>query len=151
MKILKLERNCSTYRGVFKTRHGRLVYIMLEAKDDQFVIIDCYYIDRPKPYCPKKLLTKCCVKSELLKLVAQELDCTFYGLEIVEATTILSEKEFIQQELNQMIKGYKFLIFIGEGKQVNGMPTIIYSIVEIIFHPILFSICIYIWFLFHKI
>lgn len=48
-----------------------------------------------------------------------------YGIEIDYSNHNLDTNEFIEKKLKEMKKGYKFLIFVGEGELVNGIPTVI--------------------------
>ena len=74
--VLKLEQcGADCYHTVFKTQHGRLIYLALRtAYKTQYRITDCCYIDRTKSYTPKKLKTFCFKQEQLLTTIAEELD-----------------------------------------------------------------------------
>lgn len=48
--ILQLERFHSAdhdaYRTIFKTKHGRVLYLALSLEEATYTIEDCFYIDR---------------------------------------------------------------------------------------------------------
>lgn len=119
----------NNYRTVIKTKHGRIIYLELIQKAQNVSIRQCYYIDRirsGKYYsAPKKLITKHFHYSDMLKVIANELDRKYYDIDVVLALSDLSTKEFIQYKLKEINKGYKFLIFIGEGELIDGIPSII--------------------------
>ena len=121
--------NSNTYRSVIKTNHGRIIYLELLQLDEIFVVNDCFYIDRKcqnKYYAvPKKLITKVFDCDKLLNVIAEELDKKYYGIEIDYSISELSTDEFIENRLKEMKKGYKFLIFTGEGEMINGIPSVI--------------------------
>ena len=118
-----------TYRAVIKTAHGRLIYIELAIKARICHISDCCYIDRIRGgeyyAVPHKLLTKQCTLDHLLQVVADELDRAYYGIDIIDAYADLSKEEFINNKLSAYKRGYKFLIFVGNGKIVNGIPELL--------------------------
>lgn len=66
--------------------------------------------------------SKCCHVDELIEVISTELDRHYYGLEFTDELVDLSTESFIQNRLLSFKCGYKFLIFIGEGAVVNGMP-----------------------------
>ncbi len=121
--------NCDTYRSIIKTKHGRILYLELSQEGKLFIIKDCYYIDRirgNKYYAvPQKLVTKVFAYDNILAVIAAELDKEYYGIEIAYSLSELSTNEFIEHKLKEMKRGYKFLIFIGEGEMINGIPAVI--------------------------
>ena len=110
-------------RCVIKNNHGRVIYFEI------FIVNDCFYIDRKrkdKYYAvPQKLKTKKFACNTLLDVIATQLDKKFYGIEIAYSSSELNRDEFIELKLREMRKGYKFLIFIGEGELTNGIPAVI--------------------------
>lgn len=118
-----------TYRAVIKTAHGRLIYIELVIKDHICHISDCHYIDRVRGgeyyAVPHKLITKQCNFDHLLQVVADELDRTYYGIDIIDFYADLPKNKFIDNKLSEYKRGYKFLIFVGNGKVVNGIPELL--------------------------
>lgn len=63
--------------------------------------------------------------NEILHVIASELDRKYFGIEIADKFTDLSRNEFIAIQLENMQKGYNFLIFVGDGDPVNGIPSVI--------------------------
>lgn len=127
---LQLHKTISgTLRFVIKNNHGRVIYLELTKADEIFIVEDCFYIDRKrqnKYYAvPQKFKTKAFACDNLLDIIEAELDKKYYGIEITYSIIKLTRDEFINYKLKEMKKGYKFLIFIGEGELVNGIPTII--------------------------
>lgn len=116
-------------RCVIKNNHGRVIYLELLQVDEIFIVNDCFYIDRKrkdKYYAvPQKLKTKKFACNNLLDVIATQLDKKFYGIEIAYSSSELNRDEFIELKLKEMRKGYKFLIFIGEGELTNGIPAVI--------------------------
>ena len=118
-----------TYRSVIKTKHGRLIYLAISIDDNNVFVKDCYYIDRKKAgryYArPKKMTSKDFSLNEILDVVASQLDRKFHGVDITDKFTDLTEAEFIDTQLAAMQINYNFLIFIGEGEAINGIPSVI--------------------------
>ena len=63
-----------------------------------------------------------CRENELLSVVATQLDRVFSGIERFDSLSELSIDDFIQYKLHEMRCGYKFLLFVGSGEAVNGLP-----------------------------
>ena len=74
---------------------------------------------------PKKLVTQKFNHTEILDVIASELDKKYFGIEITDKFADLSRDEFIAIQLKNMEKNYNFLIFVGEGDLVNGIPSVI--------------------------
>jgi hypothetical protein len=135
--ILTLESSATSgfsnnFRTVFKTRHGRVVFLELKIKNDDCTIIECFYVDRNQEkkgaqrYAakPVKLHTLQCQKTELLSVIEAELDKKFYGLELTcNKTARLSLDEYVRMKVNSANHKYRFLIMIGEGETYNGLPV----------------------------
>ena len=90
--ILKLEEatplpnHGNRYRTVFKTRHGRQVFLSLERSGEDLIIENCRYLDRGQrrsndSLVPKKLQTRRFPVDKLLAVIGSQLDKTFYGVE----------------------------------------------------------------------
>ena len=115
-----------SYRTVFKTRHGRIIYLEIKnLKDNQMKIIACHYLDRPEKTRPKKLNTFQFDRNVFLEVVAHELDRNFYGAEFISDGAEYDYEVFITRCLEQFKRKYKFLIMVGEGEIINGLPTIL--------------------------
>ncbi len=94
--ILQLERcTCTeysdTYRTIFKTKHGRILYLELSAVGENYVIKDCFYVDRNQNRTdaerysakPQMLKTVKFHRDDLLFIIEDELDKKFYGVQLV--------------------------------------------------------------------
>ena len=117
------------YRSVIKTGHGRLIYFEIHESNNSLSVINCYYLDRMR--CgeyytsPQKLVTTKFSYDEILDVIASELDRQYFGVVITDKFTALNTTEFINLQLISMQRKYNFLIFIGEGALIDGIPSII--------------------------
>ena len=115
------------YRSVIKTKHGRLIYLEISKSNNSLSVKNCYYLDRIR--CgeyyssPQKLITRDFNYDEILDVIGSELDRKYFGVEISDKFADLTKDEFIDSQLKQ--EKYNFLIFIGEGKLINGVPSVI--------------------------
>ena len=123
---LQLYQSKDGFRTVFKTKHGRLIYLQLHIIDQTVTVEKCLYLDRFRKgsyyAVPQKLTTMQCRENELLSVVATQLDRVFSGIERFDSLSELSMENFIQYKLHEMRGGYKFLLFVGSGETVNGLP-----------------------------
>lgn len=123
------KRNNNAFRTVIKTRHGRIIYLELSRKSDTITINQCYYLDRIRGgeyyAVPKRLVTLSFNYADLLHVIATELDRKYYGIDSIDSLSELSTEEFIQYMLQRINQNYKFLIFIGKGEMINGIPSVI--------------------------
>ena len=123
---LQLYQSKDGFRTVFKTKHGRLIYLQLHIIDQTVTVEKCLYLDRFRKgsyyAVPQKLTTMQCRENELLSVVATQLDRIFSGIERFDSLSELSMENFIQYKLHEMRGGYKFLLFVGSGETVNGLP-----------------------------
>lgn len=62
---------------------------------------------------------------EILDVIASELDRKYFGIEITDKFAALNTTEFINLQLISMQRKYNFLIFIGEGVLIDGIPSVI--------------------------
>lgn len=117
------------YRSVIKTKHGRLIYLEIREVKNSLSVINCYYLDRIRGgeyySSPKKHVTKHFSFNEMLDVIASEMDKQYFGIEITDKFADLTKDEFIDLQLKAMQRKYSFLIFIGEGELVNGIPSVI--------------------------
>ena len=132
--ILKLEsisENESVFRTIFKNNHGRTIYLSLERNNSQYVITECFYIDRNQGKSgnlryaakPKLLKTRSFPVDELLDVIANELDKHFYGIEFISSeTSDLPLEDYIESWSDNPNKQYRFLIMLGDGEPINGLP-----------------------------
>lgn len=123
---LQLYQSEDGFRTVFKTKHGRLIYLQLQITDQTITIKKCLYLDRFRQgnyyAIPQKLTTMQCAKEQLLSVIASQLDRTYTEIEIVDSLEELSTEDFIQYKLDEMRRGYKFLILVGSSDNINGLP-----------------------------
>ena len=132
--VLKLERSTeggSTFRTIFKTRHGRVVFLSAQLHDSYCTIQNCFYLDRnqgragPARYSarPKMLRTIQFPAEQLLSVIEAELDKKFYGVTYTkDENTGLSLDAYIQKKAEQENRKYRFLIMVGEGERHNDLP-----------------------------
>ena len=133
MKRQKLILHTTTYgnlRAIFKTKHGRQIFISIRPCGDCLHIEKCYYVDRScgQHNIPKKLRTHTCRRDNIPEIIADELDKEFSGVEIFDdpISSSLPDTEFILAQLKALRKGYKFLIFVGSKEKIyNGIPSIL--------------------------
>lgn len=118
--------NHNTLRTVIRTTHGRILYWELARSGEQFLVSECFYLDRVRNgnyyATPHKQTTKSFNVDSVLEIVSTQLDRTYYGVEINHSLAELSTEAFISHKLNEFKKGYNFLIFVGKGNSVNGLP-----------------------------
>ena len=121
----KTQEDC--VRSVIKTKHGRVIYLELGKIADEFIVKECYYLDRIRGgkyfAAPQKLTTHKFPQNEILTIIATQLDRIYYGIELVDDLYEMSTDEFIKHKLNELKRGYKFLILVGEGETINGLPS----------------------------
>lgn len=132
--ILKLEActtsgHANTFRTIIKTKHSRMLFLLLEVNYTDCTILDCFYIDRNQSktgterYCskPLKLQTFQFKTNNLLYVIETELDKKFYSMEFVQTEqSAFSIEQYIQFKTEN--KKYHFLIMVGEGEIYNGLP-----------------------------
>lgn len=114
--ILKFDRiSGNTYHTIIKNNHGRKIYLKINRIGETITISDCFYIDRPmrngSRAIPQKWTTIKCNYSNLIDVLAGELDKYFYGIEFSKKETNTSAEEYITHYL-QSSKKYKFLILV---------------------------------------
>lgn len=117
------------FRTVFKNNHGRMIYLAVSVKDNGCKITECYYVDRIKEgqyyAVPKRLVTLTFPYGDILSVIKTELDKDFPGIETFTSLSYLTTEEFITHKLSELNRGYKFLIFVGKGESVNGIPSVL--------------------------
>ena len=135
--ILMLESDLSTqcpnrFRSIFKTKHGRVLFLSVEISDSHCIILDCFYIDRNQGHTgtvrysskPKKLQSFRFPTETLLSVIAAELDKQFYDVDFITTERAnLTLEEYIQLWLKNANNKYKFLIMVGDGESYNGLPV----------------------------
>lgn len=136
-KILKLERvagerPAAMFRALIKTLHGRVLYLELQLLGNDCLITECFYTDRNQGKAgldrrsakPLKLQTLQFELDNLLSVLKTELDSNFYGVEFIETDTAeLSVEAYIEERSNSANGKYRFLIMVGEGEPINGLPS----------------------------
>ena len=132
--ILKMEiiaGNCGVYQTIFKTRHGRVVYLALAVSHDSCVITQCFYVDRNQrrtgddryAHAPKKLQTMEFPIEKLLSVLENQLDKKFYQVEWMnDQTKALTFAEYMGFWKTQEQQKYRFLVMVGQGETYNGLP-----------------------------
>lgn len=135
--VLQLESfgsngSMTAFRTVFKTRHGRKLYLALEINGPSCTITECFYIDRNQGRTgaarysarPKKLHSRTFLTDNLVRVIKAELDKLFYGVEFVASEQAeLSLNEYLQYKSASTPRKYRFLVLVGEGENYNGLPV----------------------------
>ena len=128
-QLLLYKTQSGLYRSVIKTKHARLIYLEISEDNNILLVKNCYYVDRIRGgeyyASPQKFITRDFNFNEILNVIASELDRKYFGIEIKDKFVDLSRDEFIDLQLKAMQRKYNFLIFIGEGEPVNGIPSVI--------------------------
>lgn len=123
-----------TYRTIFKTKHGRVLYLELRITGENYVITDCFYVDRNQSRRgaekygarPQMLHTVNFHRDDLLSVIEDELDKKFYGVQFTHTGRAdLPLDQYVKTNLANMNQKYHFLIMVGEGERYNGIPLYI--------------------------
>ncbi|MCI9626251.1 MAG: hypothetical protein HFI90_05655 [Clostridia bacterium] len=117
--ILKMDRiSRNRYHTVFRNNHGRRIYLCLNYRNNEVLITNCFYIDRPErngtKAVPHRFKTSRCARENLLDVLADELDKRFFDIEFSETENDVSADEYIRFKSADKPK-YKFLILINSG------------------------------------
>ena len=116
----------SDYRAVIKTKHARILYLELRKGSGKFTVKECYYLDRIKGgeyyAIPQKLTARVFNENEILSVVQEQLDRQYFGLEVSSKLTSLKKEDFIKHHLKSMQRKHNFLILIGDGEIIDGLP-----------------------------
>ena len=119
-----MDGHADTFRTIFKTQHGRVLYLLLEINGSDCTILDCFYIDRNQNKAgeerynckPSKLQTFQFKAEKLLSVVEKELDKKYYSVEFVPSEQDeLSMEEYLQWKVEDERKKYSFLVMVGDG------------------------------------
>lgn len=135
--ILQLEaftnnNHSNTFRTIFKTQHGRVLFLLVEIDDTDCTILDCFYTDRNQGRAgteryrskPQKLHTFQFKIDSLLSVIGTELDKKFYDVEFIQDNNAdLSLDEYLQMKTTRTSNKYHFLIMLGDGEIYNGLPV----------------------------
>ena len=130
-QLILYKTESGNYRSVIKTKHGRLIYLEIREGKNSLSVINCFYLDRIRSgsgeyySSPHKLVTRDFSYNEMLDVIASELDRKYFGAEITDKFADLTKDEFIDLQLKAMQRKYNFLIFVGEGELIDGIPSII--------------------------
>ena len=127
-----MDGHADTFRTIFKTQHGRVLYLLLEINGTDCTILDCFYIDRNQNKAgaerynckPSKLQTFQFKAEKLLSVVEKELDKKYYSVEFVPSEQDeLSMEEYLQWKVEDERKKYSFLVMVGDGESYGGLPV----------------------------
>lgn len=135
--ILHLEafadsQSAGAYRTIFKTQHGRQIYLAVRVSSGNCTVTDCFYTDRNEGRSgperrksrPAKLVTLQMPLEQLLNVIESELDKKFYGLEFEEnSTREMSAEDYISHNAALFPARYHFLIMEGSGEVVSELPS----------------------------
>ena len=124
----------NTFRTIFKTQHGRILFLSLKVEDMFCSITDCFYIDRNQGRTgterfnskPLKLQTFRFPADDLLSVIEVELDKKFYGIEYIkDDSACLPLDEYLRIKTDSANNKYHFLIMVGDGESYNGLPVLL--------------------------
>lgn len=116
-KLILQRSEHGNYHAVFKTEHGRLIYLALaKGEDDNCSILECIYLDRNHPSSPNKQTTKTVSVDNLLRMIEEELDKAFSEI-IWQEHEILTREDLIA--LYQKPEKKKILLFTKEGDVIS--------------------------------
>lgn len=104
------------YMSIFRSTHGRIIYLSIIPIGELVAIADCEYIDRYKPSRPKKLRTRACELAKLTDVIRAELDRHFESVELY-SDTVISKEYLIDTFLGSRKK--RILITIAEGDKLK--------------------------------
>lgn len=105
-----------TYQTIFKTLHGRVIYLEVEIKNGMCAVLECFYLDRAEHKDPKKLMNKHFPHQILSGVITIELDrpCT----KVRFCNDVFVEKaEFISGFLGKQKK--KILLMLKDGDKLK--------------------------------
>ena len=126
LKLYTIDGKEGSFRTAFKNRHGREIFLSLSLINGNYLVRTCFYLDRNRgtePSVPRKLKSLSGSLGGLLDVLEKELDKIFSAVELVDDETCsLSDEEFIRAWHEKNTK-YEFLIMVGEGEVINGLPA----------------------------
>lgn len=124
--------NTNIFRSIFKTQHGRVLFLAVAVNNTDCIIKDCFYIDRNQNKTgqerysskPLKLCTYQFQLKDLLTVIEKELDKKFYGVEFIQNDNAsFSLEEYLQLKTKSENSKYCFLIMVGDGDNYNDLPA----------------------------
>lgn len=122
----------NAFRTIFKTQHGRVLFLSLKIEDTVCTITNCFYIDRNQGRTgmerlsskPLKLQTFRFPIDDLILVIEAELDKKFYSIEYIQdENACLSLEEYLRIKTDSANNKYHFLIMVGDGESYNGLPV----------------------------
>lgn len=132
--ILQLElyacsEHSDTYRTIFKTKHGRVLFLELRTAGEHYVITDCFYLNRNQNRSgtarysvkPRMLQTVKFYKNDLLSVIEKELDKKFYGVQFMDTGQAdLPLDQYLKAKSERIPRKYHFLIMVERAKATTG-------------------------------
>ena len=115
-KLILQQDEYGNYHAIFKTEHGRVVYLALAKGEKTCSILECVYLDRSNPCSPSKQTTKTFSADTLLKLVREELDKDFSDV-IWQNDEVISKETLVA--LHQTSEKKQILLFLKEGNVIR--------------------------------
>lgn len=127
-----MDGHAGTFRTIINTQHGRTLFLLLETKDSDCTILDCFYVDRNQgkegearySSKPSKLQTLQFKTDQLLSVIENELDKKYYSTEFVHAGQDgLTTDQYLRLKMQDERKKYCFLVMVGDGEHYDGLPV----------------------------
>jgi hypothetical protein len=106
-----LEDEHGNRHAIFKTNHGRIVYLSISAENDLCSVLECFYLDRSTRMRPKNQVSNVFRFDYLLNVIREELDKDFADYSISEQA--ISKEEYIARHLGAEKK--KILLVLKSG------------------------------------
>ena len=103
------------WHTVFKTEHGRKIYLAISVNDDICTIEECYYLDRSVKKIPKCLTWESFAMDSLTEKIAAELDTTFSKIRFIDE--LLGKEDLIEGALEGEKK--KILLLLKKDNQLR--------------------------------
>lgn len=91
LTLIKTENG--DYHSIFKTNHGRIVYLSVSVENDVCSVLECFYLDRSTRMRPKNQVSNVFRFDYLLNVIREELDKDFADYSISEQA--ISKEEYI--------------------------------------------------------
>ena len=97
--------------AVFKTNHGRVVYLSIAVVNGNCSVLECFYLDRSTRMRPKNQVSNVFPFDSLLNVILEELDKDFADCRISEQ--VISKEAYIAQYMGTEKK--KILLMLKSG------------------------------------
>ena len=103
------------WHTVFKTEHGRKIYLAISVSENVCSIEECYYLDRSVRKVPKCLTWEPFAMDKLTEKISAELDKTFLEVKFIDE--FLGKEALIEGALEEEKK--KILLLLKKNTQLR--------------------------------